>query len=435
MPMLKLVITAACLFAATVAEADAVRLSGQQIHNLVAGATVEIDTPLGSMPVRYAANGMLSGQARDLASYLGAATDSGRWWVTTDQLCHKWNRWFDAEPQCVHLRKEGRTIQWRSQDGSSGTAVIAVPAPIQAAAVPARAQAEAKTHTLAPEVPPTPASSVGVAQPTETATGVGQPSQPAEPQVAAETPATDVAVAQAPTTLAESLPQPKPQAEPLYIVANVERDDVLNVRGGPSTDFDVVGELLPDSRGVSITGACQSEWCPVQHHATSGWVNRMYLEPLSRSVGQRSASNAELLNADAAQAHRTTLRDPPYAPRTCLTPPARALLERIEEKFGPVKLVSTCRPGATIAGSGRPSRHASGNAVDFDAGSRKAEIVDWLIANHHDGGTMTYAGMNHIHVDIGPHFISIAGGQHWANWRRDTGREFPGRITRTRGDD
>ena len=73
-----------------------------------------------------------------------------------------------------------------------------------------------------------------------------------------------------------------------------------------------------------------------------------------------------------SQAGPATLRDSPDAPRTCLTPPARALLERIEEKFGRVKLVSTCRPGATIAGTGRPSRHASGNAIDFDAGSRKA---------------------------------------------------------------
>jgi hypothetical protein len=25
--------------------------------------------------------------------------------------------------------------------------------------------------------------------------------------------------------------------------------------------------------------------------------------------------------------------------------------------------------------------------------------------------------MDHIHVDIGPHFVSIAGGRHWASWR------------------
>jgi hypothetical protein len=30
---------------------------------------------------------------------------------------------------------------------------------------------------------------------------------------------------------------------------------------------------------------------------------------------------------------------------------------------------------------------------------------------------MTYAGMDHIHVDIGPYFVSIAGGPRWASWR------------------
>jgi hypothetical protein len=102
--------------------------------------------------------------------------------------------------------------------------------------------------------------------------------------------------------------------------------------------------------------------------------------------------------------------------RGCLTPSARALLGRIEGKFGAVKIISTCRPGATIAGSGRPSRHASGNAIDFDAGGRKAQIVSWLVANHKSGGTMTYPAMSHVHVDVGPHFVSLAGGRRYASW-------------------
>ena len=66
-------------------------------------------------------------------------------------------------------------------------------------------------------------------------------------------------------------------------------------------------------------------------------------------------------------------------------------------------------PGASIAGSGRISRHASGNAVDFNAGDARA-MVRWLIANHQSGGTMTYAGMSHIHVDIGQHFVALNSG-------------------------
>ena len=95
------------------------------------------------------------------------------------------------------------------------------------------------------------------------------------------------------------------------------------------------------------------------------------------------------------------------ASRGCLTAAARGLLNRIEAQFGAVQVISTCRPGARIRGSGRPSRHASGNAVDFNAGGRKGAIVAWLRANHHSGGTMTYAGMNHIPVDIGPRFVKL----------------------------
>ena len=92
---------------------------------------------------------------------------------------------------------------------------------------------------------------------------------------------------------------------------------------------------------------------------------------------------------------------------TCLKAAARALLERIQAQFGPMQIISTCRPSAHIAGSGRISKHASGHAVDVDAGRRKGDVVRWLIANRKSGGTMTYSGMSHIHVDIGGHFVAL----------------------------
>jgi hypothetical protein len=93
--------------------------------------------------------------------------------------------------------------------------------------------------------------------------------------------------------------------------------------------------------------------------------------------------------------------------RTCLTSPAKALLAAIEAAHGPVRLTSTCRPGARVRGSNRISRHASGNAIDFDAGNRKSQVVSWLIRNHRSGGVMTYARSRHIHVDIGPRFVLL----------------------------
>ena len=116
--------------------------------------------------------------------------------------------------------------------------------------------------------------------------------------------------------------------------------------------------------------------------------------------------------------------DDPEAPRKCLTKPAHELLDKIEARFGPVRVISTCRPGARIAGTGRISRHASGNAVDFEAGSRKSAIINWLVANHKTGGTMTYPDMSHIHIDIGQHFVSLAGGRKYASHNSGGGRRY-----------
>ena len=131
-----------------------------------------------------------------------------------------------------------------------------------------------------------------------------------------------------------------------------------------------------------------------------------------RHAPPRAPRDAFSLCPDGARERPSTafLRSGPGTSRACLTRPARALLARIEGQFGPVQVISTCRPGARIAGTGRISRHASGNAVDFSAGGRKGAVVRWLIANHHTGGTMTYARMSHIHVDIGQRFVSLNAG-------------------------
>lgn len=95
--------------------------------------------------------------------------------------------------------------------------------------------------------------------------------------------------------------------------------------------------------------------------------------------------------------------------RNCLTPAAKALLARLEAQFGAVKIVSTCRRGATIAGTRQPSMHRYGKAFDFIApAGRKAEVVRWLRDNS-PGVTMTYYRMSHIHTDVGPYHKVIYG--------------------------
>ncbi len=429
---------------ATVAQAR--ELTGPQITSLVAGATVEIDAPTGAkIPVRYGQDGRMSGEARELAWYLGAATDTGRWWVSGDELCHKWLRWFGGDPQCMRIARDGvRAVRWTGKDGTAGTATITVPATAvaQATALPAFGSAFARRFTDSPaaESQPPPARLDGPPPrpaPPDIAVAPAPAPVTKEPAVARDAIPERAAAVPPPVSVAAVVPPaPKPAARPAaprlpepasavpppvthvapmpapqtrFRVANVRPDDVLNVRSGPSADHDIVGMLAPGSRGIAVTSACQAGWCPVQRDGTAGWVNSAFLAP--------EVMTAALTAPSAAPPAHDILRDSPEAPRACLAPAARALLGRIEQTFGPVQVVSTCRSGAIIAGTNRASRHASGNAVDFKAGTRKAAILEWLIANHRAGGIMTYAGMDHIHVDIGPRFISIAGGRHWSSWR------------------
>ena len=55
-----------------------------------------------------------------------------------------------------------------------------------------------------------------------------------------------------------------------------QRDDVLNMRSGPSIGYPVVGRIPPGGRGVRLVGPCR-EWCPVSYNGASGWVNPLYL--------------------------------------------------------------------------------------------------------------------------------------------------------------
>lgn len=163
----------------------------------------------------------------------------------------------------------------------------------------------------------------------------------------------------------------------------------------------MIKRLSTAAIGVALVFAATSAQAAKPYY---GFDGRNYGEPAPvPNWGRPEAKNVK------------RVKDDPQAPRKCLTKPAHELLDKIEARFGPVRVISTCRPGARIAGSGRISRHASGNAVDFDAGNRKGAIINWLVANHKTGGTMTYPDMSHIHIDIGQHFVSLAGGRKYAS--------------------
>ena len=96
---------------------------------------------------------------------------------------------------------------------------------------------------------------------------------------------------------------------------------------------------------------------------------------------------------------------PAYRPSTsvsCVPSDLRQRLSEIERRFGPVQIISTSRPGAKVAGTGRRSKHADCRALDFNPPRGKyQEVAAWLKQNHH-GGVGTYScGMHHIHIDNG----------------------------------
>jgi hypothetical protein len=100
-------------------------LSGDHLREAVAGKTMVVDTPVGNLPIRYQANGTMTGQSKAIAQITGTARDNGTWWVSSNKLCQRWDNWLDGKQHCMTIRKEGQaTLQWESNDGRSGTATI-----------------------------------------------------------------------------------------------------------------------------------------------------------------------------------------------------------------------------------------------------------------------------------------------------------------------
>ena len=122
---------------------------------------------------------------------------------------------------------------------------------------------------------------------------------------------------------------------------------------------------------------------------------------------------------------------------SCLPGVLKRRLSQIRAKFGSVRVISTYRRGARIAGSGRRSYHASCRAVDFHPPRGKYRaVVSWLKRNHF-GGIGTYScGMYHIHIDNGPrvrfHHCVNRRGRPTRYAKRSRSRKYAKRSSRSR---
>lgn len=137
----------------TSALAAPVKLDNDGLKATLKGALIEMDTPLGTkIPVRFGSDGLVSGEAGELAPLLGSARDRGRWWIDGDRICSKWFRWFDAEPQCLSVQQDGTRLFWREDGGKTGTATLVEKAPAPEPQAPQTQVASAVA--LEPPLPP-----------------------------------------------------------------------------------------------------------------------------------------------------------------------------------------------------------------------------------------------------------------------------------------
>ena len=308
--MVRRLIAACYCLTAAAALAEPAPLSDADLNQTVAGAVIELDTPIGTrIPMRFGRDGLVSGEAGVLATFLGAAKDRGRWWAANDKLCIKWFRWFASEPRCMEIKVDGSRIFWRQDDGDTGTATLRSvppkrkPAPVVAAmAVPAKpaptpAPAAAPESAAAPVATPTATAPAAPPEKVAPASETALDNVPATQKASTEP--VKIAQATTPPTAAPAHQRPGDQNQHLaakataspnmattnvhlgvsgsFRVARVDEDDMLNVRQGPSEYHEAVGIISPRGRGVVITGACAGEWCPIRHGTITGWVNRYYL--------------------------------------------------------------------------------------------------------------------------------------------------------------
>jgi len=121
--LLTAVFSALALGAALAAEPAS--LSGDELRKAVSGKTVYLNVSGFELPIRYAANGSMSGKMGTVAASFSrgdGASDTGKWWVADNQLCQKWSSWMDGSAYCYKLTRQGNTVRWVRNDGRSGTA-------------------------------------------------------------------------------------------------------------------------------------------------------------------------------------------------------------------------------------------------------------------------------------------------------------------------
>lgn len=66
-----------------------------------------------------------------------------------------------------------------------------------------------------------------------------------------------------------------------HCVVDVARNDVLNIRAGPSASSEIRGIAKPGACDLTVDRHCRENWCPVSAPTVKGWANRKHLGMVS----------------------------------------------------------------------------------------------------------------------------------------------------------
>jgi hypothetical protein len=118
---------AAFASATAVQPAVAQELAGPELEGLVTDKRVYLATPFGGeFPLHYRSDGSVTGDGSALG--LGrffAPRETGNWWVDGTSLCQQFPTWYNGQTSCFAIEQTGaQTINWRRNDGETGTARI-----------------------------------------------------------------------------------------------------------------------------------------------------------------------------------------------------------------------------------------------------------------------------------------------------------------------
>jgi hypothetical protein len=106
---------------------EATSLTEDQLRQAIIGKTIYLNVSGFELPIRYKANGRMTGSMGAVAATFSrgdGSRDSGRWWIEANQLCQRWTSWMDGQSYCYKITRQGKIINWLRNDGISGTARI-----------------------------------------------------------------------------------------------------------------------------------------------------------------------------------------------------------------------------------------------------------------------------------------------------------------------